>query len=182
MELAKSFRQPPRTAMEVFSLLPEGTLCEVIENQLYMSPSPNRKHQRLSIFISTRIFNFLAKKNSGEVYVAPIDVFLDSKNAFQPDIVFVSNENSNILSDRGIEGAPDLVIEILSTSNEKHDTVKKKAVYERCGVKEFWLVDPKARNAYGFQLSKGKYKSIGKPFKKISFRIFDLTIDLSKEL
>ncbi len=174
---------PPRTAMEVFEILPEGTLCEVVENQLFMSPAPNRKHQEISMFISNEIYNYLKENEKGAVYSAPIDVFLEEdRNAFQPDIIFVSNENASILSDRGIEGAPDLVIEILSKGNIEHDTVKKKAVYERCGVKELWYVDPMKKNTYGFILEKGKYKSLGKASKIIRFHSLNLEVDLSKTL
>lgn len=96
---ANAYRQPPRTAMEVFQLLPEGTLCEVIENQLYMSPAPNRVHQEISMKIAGEIYALLKRQPVGKVYSAPIDVFIESgKNAFQPDIVFVSNENASILS------------------------------------------------------------------------------------
>jgi len=177
------YHAPPRTAMEVFNLLPEGTLCEVVENQLYMSPAPNRLHQKISLKIVGEIFEFLKKQSVGEVYFAPIDVFIEpDRNALQPDIVFVSNANASILSERGIEGAPDLIVEILSKGNAEHDTVKKKKVYECCGVKELWYVDPMKKQVYGFALLKGKYKPLGKPSKVLAFRMFDLNIDLKKEL
>jgi len=183
MKSEQIYRQPPRTAMEVFNLLPEGTLCEVVENQLYRSPAPNRKHQDISMTISTAIYNFIKSSQAGKVYSAPIDVFIEpNKNALQPDIVFVSNENASILSDRGIEGAPDLVIEILSKGNAEQDTIKKKVVYERCGVKELWYVDPMKGHAYGFILEKGKYRSVSKPSKIISLHMMELKINLSKEL
>jgi Uma2 family endonuclease len=178
-----SHTHPPRTAMDVFNLLPEGTLCEVVENQLYMSPAPNRIHQRLSAVIFDALFHFVEKNYLGEVYHAPTDVFIEhEKNAFQPDILFVSNSNRHLLSNRGIEGAPDLVVEILSPNNDTHDSVKKRGVYERCGVKELWLVDPDIHSAYGLELKNGKYKLISEPSKIISFIMFDLTIDLTKEL
>ncbi len=177
------YQEPPRTAMEVFHLLPEGTLCEIIENQLYMSPAPNRKHQKLSWVIVKAIGEYIEKEKLGEIYYAPIDVFIQpGRNTFQPDIVFVSTENASLLSDRGIEGAPDLVVEILSEGNKQHDTVKKKAVYERCGVKELWYVDPMKRYTYGFILEKGKYRAIGKPSKMLTLRSFNLTITLQEIL
>ncbi len=182
MKYQAAYQPPPRTAMEVFNLLPEGTLCEVIENQLYMSPAPKRKHQQLSRIIVKAMLDYIELTNVGELYYAPIDVFIEpGRNAFQPDIVFVSAENASILSDRGIEGAPDLVVEILSEGN-KHDTVKKKAVYERCGVKELWYVDLMKRHAYGFILDKRKYRSLGKPSKSLFIRSFELKITLQEVL
>ena len=169
--------------MEVFNLLPEGTLCEVVENQLYMSPAPNRLHQEISMLIATAIYNYIMRNGAGKVYSAPIDVFIEpDRNALQPDIVFVSNANASILSERGIEGAPDLIVEILSKGNAEHDTVKKKKVYERCGVKELWYVDPMKRHVYGFILDKGKYRAIGKPSKMLTLRSFNLTITLQEIL
>jgi len=174
---------PPRTAMEVFNLLPEGTLCEVVENQLYMSPAPNRQHQQLSMMIASILFQYVKNNQLGEVYAAPIDVFIESDtNAFQPDILFISNNNKHLLSNRGIEGAPDLVIEILSPSNNIHDSVTKRAVYERCGVKELWYVDPEKHSVYGLQLKNGKYEMIAEPSQLMVFKTFSLQIDLSKEL
>lgn len=182
MRTSNSFQQPPRTAVEVYSLLPEGTRCEVVENQLYMSPAPIRKHQRISAVIQAKLFSFVEENGLGEVYDAPTDVYIDEKNIFQPDIFFISNKNKKALTYKGIEGAPDLVIEILSPSNSDHDAVRKKAVYERCGVQEFWIVDPEARTVYGYLLIKGKYQSIGRASKTLRFKAFDLAIDLSKEL
>lgn len=182
MRFSNSFQQPPRTAVEVYSLLPEGTRCEVVENQLYMRPAPIRKHQRISGIIQSKLFAFVEENGLGEVYDAPTDVYIDEKNIFQPDIFFVSNKNRKALTYKGIEGAPDLVIEILSPSNSDHDSVRKKAVYERCGVKEFWIIDLEARSVHGFILNKGKYQSIGRASRALRFKTFDFAIDLSKEL
>ena len=146
-------KRPPRTAMEVFKLLPEGTLCEVIENQLFMEPSPNDFHQGVSIDLATEINAFVKKNQLGIVRDAPYDVFLDEKNAFQPDILFISNENLKHKRKDGFYGAPDLVIEILSPSNEKYDLTDKKEIYERNGVKEYWVINPESKNVKGFELS-----------------------------
>ena len=155
-------KRPPRNAMEVFKLLPEGTLCEVIENQLFMELSPDDFHQGVAIDLATEI-NFFVKKNQlGIVREAPYDVFLDAKNAFQPDILFISNENLKNKKENGFYGAPDLVIEILSSSNEKYNLEDKKKIYERNGVKEYWVVNPKSKNAKGFKLSNGVFQEFSK--------------------
>lgn len=182
MKIAKAYNYfIPKTAIDVFNLLPEGTLCEVLENQLFMSPAPNRLHQEISAIIFNKIFNFVSENNLGKTYSAPIDVFIDPpKNAFQPDIIFIAKENFHLLSNRGIEGAPDLVVEIMSLSNEAHDAVVKKAVYERCGVKEFWLINPIEHVLNGFELINGKYISIESPSQIVTFKMFDLTIDLQE--
>jgi Uma2 family endonuclease len=77
----------------------------------------------------------------GKVFFSPIDVYLNDKNVFQPDIIFVSKDRSEIIDwKKGIMGAPDLVIEVLSKGNEKYDLTEKKIVYEVSGVKEYWLL------------------------------------------
>src|SRR5690349_7652901 len=118
----------PRTIMEVFHMLPEGTLAEVIHNTLYMSPTPTLKHKRLSRKLSTQLDQYVSMHDQGEIFYAPLDVFLDSEtNAVQPDIFFISKENTVMLNTDGtVRGIPDLIIEILSPGNRKHDLVIKK--------------------------------------------------------
>lgn len=122
----------PRTAVELFEILPEGILCEVIENTLYMTPTPNFFHQELSGELQYAILNEIKKaNNSGKCVAAPTDVFLDDLNAYQPDIIFIAKENLKIIKEGKIRGAPDLIIEILSPGSVKHDKITKRIVYER---------------------------------------------------
>jgi Uma2 family endonuclease len=138
-------QQPPKTAMEVFKILPEGTLCEVINGTLYMSPSPLKEHQRLSFKLSGIFFSYFEKNPIGECFNAPFDVYLDEEsNAVQPDLIIVLNENSSIIKEH-IHGVPDILIEILSKGNESHDLVRKKELYETKGVKEYFIVDPNTK-------------------------------------
>jgi len=87
-------------------------------------------------------------------------VYLDQKNAFQPDLIFISNANFYKIEEDGLHGAPDLVIEILSPSTAKYDLRKKKAVYERCGVKEYWIVDPTTKSVTGYALRENRFVEI----------------------
>jgi Uma2 family endonuclease len=139
----EAIEQIPKTALDVFRLLPEGTLCEVIDNVLYMSPAPKYTHQRLLGLLFRNIASHAEKMKTGEAFIAPVDVYFESLlSAVQPDLIFVSNENMHILNEDGyIYGAPDLVVEILS-SDKKRDTIKKKSLYERAGVKEYFIVNP----------------------------------------
>jgi Uma2 family endonuclease len=101
-------------------------------------------------------------KGAGEVFDAPLDVYLDEiANAVQPDLIVVLKDNLKIIDRRGhIHGVPDLLIEILSESNKKHDLVRKKSLYERFGVKEYWIIDPETKKTIGFELKNGHYASI----------------------
>ncbi len=143
--------QVPKTALDVFRILPEGTLCEVIDNILYMSPAPKYNHQRLLFFLSKKISYHVEARQLGEIMISPFDVYLENLfSAVQPDILFVSNENRSILKEDGyIHGAPDLIIEVLS-ADTKRDKIIKKNLYERAGVKEYFIINPKDSNVLAY--------------------------------
>lgn len=157
----EAIEQIPKTALDVFRMLPEGTLCEVIDNVLYMSPAPKYNHQKLVGLIHARILIHTEKTEKGEVLIAPFDVYLEEfLSAVQPDVLYFTNENRNILKDDGcIHGAPDLIIEVLST-DKKRDRVQKKSLYERAGVKEYFIVNPTNRNVLLYQLQQGIYELV----------------------
>ena len=147
----------PRTAMEVFNMLPEGTLCEVIDNVLYMSPSPTTDHQRILFDIASEIRIHVKANKLGETFIAPCDVYLDAEeNVVEPDIIFISTEKAGVVQRKGIYGAPDFLIEILST-NVQHDKKRKLELYERNGVKEYIIIDPDTKQAWHYLLNNGKY-------------------------
>lgn len=166
--MALTLDRPPKTLLEVYRMLPEGTRAELIHGTIFMSPAPLRNHQKVITVLLSAIYNYVSQNELGEVYTSPFDVYLNEDNAFQPDIVFVSTDNEEILKDDGIHGAPDLIIEVLSPGTSKSDLTKKKPVYEKAGVKEYWVVDPKTKIATGFQLVKGKYQEFKKEKSKIS--------------
>jgi Uma2 family endonuclease len=149
---------PPRTIMEVYKSLPEGTLAELIDNVIYMSPSPVYKHQSVLQTIFRRLSEEITDKQRGEVIIAPFDVYLDeASNAVQPDLVVILKGTSGLDQEGHFHGIPDLVVEILSPGNKDHDLIKKRDLYERFGVKEYWIVDPVTRIANGFQLKEKRY-------------------------
>jgi Uma2 family endonuclease len=143
---------PPRTILEVFESLPKGTLAQVINNNLIMTPSPDFWHQDLVTEIATQIRIYLKENPIGRVIVSPIDVYFGWNNVYQPDIVFLTNEQMAHIQDGKIQGAPALIVEVLSPGTEKYDRKEKKDVYEQSGVKEYWMLDPVSRKADGYQL------------------------------
>ena len=155
---------PPRTIMEVFKMLPEGTLAELINGQIYMSPTPTNLHQRIIRKLSIKLSDFVDKNDLGEVFFAPLDIYLDENaNAVQPDIIFISRDNpSQPLDDVPYEGIPDLLVEILSPGNNKHDLITKKDLYEKFGVKEYWIIDPTSKESIVYQLIGKEYKLTAK--------------------
>jgi Uma2 family endonuclease len=159
MGLAKKrYQPPPRTGMEVFLMLPEGTLAELLNDVIYMSPSPSFHHQDISGELFVQIRAHVKKNKLGVCLSAPMDVFLDNKNAVQPDILVMLTDNMLILTDDGkIKGAPDFIIEISSPGNKKHDTEKKRAVYEKFGVKEYFIIDPDNKETISYYLTSNKF-------------------------
>jgi len=124
--------------------LPEDShQYQVINGELVMAPAPYTIHQGVSANIFDALKSFMKETRIGKVLYAPVDVVLSETNVFQPDILFVANENSKIISEKNITGAPDLVIEILSPSTGYYDLTEKKEIYAEFGVKEYWIVDPK---------------------------------------
>jgi Uma2 family endonuclease len=151
---------PPRTIIEVWESLPEGTLCQVITNTLVMSPAPLDNHQKILVKLSSRIYMFVEENDLGEVRVSPYDVHFDEENIFQPDIVFVAKENIGRIKERGLFGAPDLVIEILSPGNKGYDKKDKKQVYEKYGVKEYFIIEPDEKTVTAYSLINDKFSQI----------------------
>ena len=123
--------------------LPDGQRAELIDGQVYMMAPPSRKHQRITVELSTTINNFIKSRNgSCEVDIAPFAVFLnqDDKNYVEPDISVICDKSK--LTDKGCHGAPDFIIEIVSPSSRKMDYTTKNALYSDFGVREYWIVDP----------------------------------------
>lgn len=158
--MAELMITPPRTLMEVYKMLPEGTLAELIDNILYMSPSPFFNHQIIITKLISKIHSFLEKTASGITLTAPYDVYLDeTSNAVQPDIIVVLNDQEDIINKEGhIHGVPSMLIEILSPGNKSHDLITKKELYERFGVKEYHIVDPETKLVITFEHEGGKYQ------------------------
>jgi Uma2 family endonuclease len=167
---------PPRTIMEVYKNLPEGTLAELIDNVIYMSPSPVYYHQEVLLEIALQLKKQLG--HLGKVIIAPFDIYLnDTSNAVQPDISIILNSNSGNLRRNGhFHGVPDIIVEILSAENRAHDLVKKKELYERFGVKEYWIVDPQTKETWGYTLESFRYVEICRDKNKIHFKLPDITV------
>lgn len=122
--------------------LPEDNRYEIIDGALYMVPAPLTYHQKVSIKLASILNEHAEERTLGEVYPTPIDVIFTDSDIVQPDIIFISNENMSILKRENVQGAPDLVVEILSPSSRKRDREQKHELYSRFGVKEYWITDP----------------------------------------
>lgn len=123
--------------------LPNGERAELIDGHIYYMATPNRIHQQIVMRLSNRIFNHIQEnKGDCEVYSAPFAVFLncDDHNYVEPDISVICDPDK--LDDKGCNGAPDWVIEIVSPSSRNMDYLRKLVKYQTSGVREYWIVDP----------------------------------------
>ncbi len=160
----------------------DGIRKEIIEGELFMSPAPSIKHQLILKRLSQLIDQYVQKNGLGEVLLAPCDVIFSNINVMQPDILFISRQNYEIITALNIQGTPDLLIEILSPSTIENDRIFKKLVYEKFGVKEYWLVDPEQETIEGWTLKQGRFQLFQKAQKTEIFAsklIQGLELDLA---
>ena len=141
----------------------DGKRYEVIRGVLYVCPAPRTRHQYASGTLHVRLRNFVETRKLGLVFYSPVDVILPGlATPVQPDLLFVCHERLNIIGEKNILGAPDLLIDTLSPSNPSHDRITKFAVYAEAGVKEYWIVDLKAQTIEIFTLDGGEYRLQGR--------------------
>ncbi|MEO0139238.1 MAG: Uma2 family endonuclease [candidate division WOR-3 bacterium] len=144
---------------EDYLKLEDDKRYEVINGRLIEMPAPNPWHQDVSGNLEFIMRKFVIEKGFGKIYDAPIDVLFREDVVLQPDIVYISKERLGIIGDKAIMGAPDLVVEIVSPSTTRRDTVVKKGIYEEFGVKEYWIVYPEEKAIEVWVLGeKGKYE------------------------
>jgi len=159
-----------RWTYEDYLKLEEDKRYEIIRGELIEIPAPTTTHQRLVKRLLRIIDDFVEDKTLGEVFVSPVDVVLSEENVVQPDIVFVSGNRKDIIKEKGVFGAPDLVVEVISPSTLKRDTEDKKNLYREFGVKELWLIFPGKKAVEVFSLEGKNYKvcSFGYEEEKVS--------------
>ena len=139
---------------------PDDTRYELLDGELIMVPAPSMFHQTTSKKLFWKL-QPIEERGLGLVFYAPTDVKFTDTDTVQPDIVFVSNERSHIITEDNIRGAPDLVIEILSPSTAAKDRTFKRTLYERHGVKEYWMIDTDAKNITILLLGEDGYELAG---------------------
>lgn len=144
------FQTRQRMTAEEYRQLPETSQrMELIEGEIVVSPSVVSDHQRLVLRFANDIDE---SEIEGEVFVAPLDVYFDDENAFQPDVFWVAKDNDRCVERDGyFYGPPDLVVEVLSPSTARYDKTVKFLIYEKYGVREYWLADPKRKTVEVWQ-------------------------------
>jgi Uma2 family endonuclease len=145
-----------RFTYEDHRLYPDDTKRhEIIDGNEYVAPAPNTFHQRIVTRLTTRLHYHAEENDLGEVFTSPIDLIFSDTDVVQPDVLFVAKERAAIVEHHGLTDAPDLVVEVLSESNRRHDEIRKRRLYERYGVREYWIVDPALEQVKVYRRSNG---------------------------
>lgn len=152
---------PGALTYEDYCALPDdGLRYEVIEGFLFSEPSPWRAHQQVAGNLFVILHPHVRERGLGEVFIAPFDVILDRRTVVVPDLVFVARERAGIVTERAVEEAPDLIVEILSPGTARRDRVAKLNAYARRRVRHYWLLDPEARTLEALELTEGSYRLV----------------------
>ncbi len=127
---------------DLLELPEDGKRHEIIDGEHFVMSSPVRRHQAILGRLHLAFGNFLANRPAlGQVYLSPFDVVFSRFDVVQPDLLFVADDQTDILTEKNVQGAPALVIEILSEGTRNHDEQTKRRLYARGGVREYWMVD-----------------------------------------
>jgi Uma2 family endonuclease len=146
---------------DYLSLPDDGQRYEIVNGVLFMAPSPNRWHQKAAGRIFAYLLEYVEDAGLGEVYDAPFDVLLAPDVVVQPDVLVVLNANREKITDKGIVGAPDLVVEVTSPGTATYDRHTKYVAYASARVPEYWIVDPAGRTVEVLVLEDDEYRTRG---------------------
>jgi Uma2 family endonuclease len=142
-----------------YAALPDdGRRYQILDGELCVTPAPGTQHQTVSMNLSVALATHVRAGALGQLFAAPVDVILSDTTIVQPDLVFVARDRRERVSARGIEGAPTLVVEIVSPSTAQTDRHTKRELYARFGVPCYWIVDPDARAIELYGLAGGAYE------------------------
>jgi len=142
-----------------YALLPQDrNRYEILDGELYMTPSPSVEHQLVVAELTRILAEHVAKRGLGKVIPAPMDVVLGETNVVQPDILFIRTDRLPPRKAKNIQVPPDLIVEVVSPSSVEQDRGDKKHVYARHGIAHYWIVDPEARRLEMYTLSRGSYE------------------------
>ena len=156
-------RTKPWPTYEDYLNIPGDDRYELINGEFILVSAPNRAHQIASVKLVSNMDPFVEGRGLGWVFHAPFEVVLtdpEGVNIIQPDIIFVSREREHIISSSNIQGAPDLIVEILSPSTGRRDRTTKRDLYARHGVGEYWIADPEAQTVTVMLLKDGAFETV----------------------
>lgn len=148
-----------KLTVEDFELFPDdGQRHELIDGEHYVTPSPSTRHQAILGNLYFRLRARLQEQGLGTLFLSPYDVILSNTDVVEPDLLFLSKEREDLLTEKNLQGAPDLAIEIVSDSSRRTDEIVKRKLYEHFGVREYWVVDPVVETIKVYRLEGDRYE------------------------
>ena len=148
--------RPVLTYADLAQMPDDGKRYELLEGVLAVSPAPKTKHQRC-VWRLIAFFQHVEEAGYGRGYTAPVDVILDIHTVVQPDVLFIRTDRLSIVTENNVQGVPDLVVEVLSSSTRDRDLTAKAHVYAQFSVGEYWIVDPDDETLTVYRLTDAGY-------------------------
>ena len=181
MLAAMALRPDLRLTYEDYAELPDdGRRHELVDGELFEMSAPSVRHQDIVGKIYRRLADHLDRHDDGRVFLSPCDVLLSDFDVVQPDVIFVARADAGIVTEPNLKGTPTLLIEVLSDA--RHDRVRKRDLYARFGVGEYWIVDPHADRVEVYRLAGTTYEKpvIMEPGEKLSTAVIpELSLDVA---
>jgi Uma2 family endonuclease len=144
-----------------YCLLPnDRNRYEILDGELSVTPAPATKHQTALGNLYRFLANYVVANQLGKLFIAPTDLILAPTTVVQPDLIFIGTDRLHVVTERAIEGAPTLVVEILSPTTHQTDRVTKAQVYARYQIPHYWLIDPDQRTLEAYELARGHYNLV----------------------
>jgi Uma2 family endonuclease len=148
-------------ASDIWQAPDDSKIYEVVDGELFVTPPPSFEHQNAVSTLLIIVGNVVRERKLGRIVSAPVGVVLHGFTGVQPDIVFISREREHLISRRGVEGAPDLVVEALSPSTARRDRTIKMRAYAAAGVPHYWMLNPHRRALEAYRLGEEGYELVG---------------------
>jgi Uma2 family endonuclease len=145
---------------DLLDLPDDGNRYELLDGDLIMTPPPSVRHQLVLGHLNRMLDAHVRTEGLGTVLFAPLAVRLDETTIAEPDLIYVASDRVRIIGDQAINGAPNLLVEVLSPSTAKRDRTVKAQLYARLGVEHYWLIDPDAERVETFELADDSYRSV----------------------
>lgn len=169
----------PMTFEDLLTTPDDGQRYEIVHGEMIATASPTPFNVLIAAEIAHVLEQFVRERKLGTLFPSHVDVRFSEHDILEPDLCFVSNERSGIIGERMLEGAPDIVIEVLSPSTRRFDLVSKRAVYTMGGVREYWIVDPETRSIRVIAIEGGRSLEVVQPADRVRSLLFpDLVLML----
>ncbi len=145
----------PWTYEDYLDFPDDGKRYEIVDGEVHVTPAPLLRHQDIVGWLFVRMYEHVSEHGGGRVFVAPVDVVLSPTDVVEPDVVFVADADTHRITRANIQGPPTLAVEVLSDA--RHDRVRKRRLYARFGVPEYWLIDPDGERVEVYRLAGDQY-------------------------